>query len=303
MVGDRASADAPWGSRSQLETYFREVNRTPLLSADEERCLGERAQAGDLGARNHLVRANLRLAIKIAKQFAGRGLSLPDLIQEANLGLLRAADKFDPSLNTRFSTYASFWILQSLRRALMHMVRPIRLPGYVVDLLSKWEQAGARLSDDLGRTPTFDEVTQAMQLSARRTEILRQALLVSSTSFVDEEAWVGGAESLADDQDRSPESVLIRREVLEYVHQLIETMEPMEKRVLRMRFGLDGNSPRTRKSIAESLKLEEHQVRQIEKTVLARLAAQWLSREAPAGRESGSVPVRRVGRAVAATHS
>ena len=142
------------GSRVQtpLETYLREINETALLTADEEKQLSRQISAGDAAARDRMVRANLRLVVNIARGYSGKGLPLQDLIEEGNLGLLRAVEGFDPDMNTRFSTYASYWIKQSIKRALVNTAKTIRVPAYMVELLSKWRRASAKLSEELKRT-------------------------------------------------------------------------------------------------------------------------------------------------------
>src|ERR1700678_3111982 len=144
--------------QSPLETYLREINETALLTADEEKELAYRIGSGDTEARDQMVRANLRLLVNIARGYSGKGLSLQDLIEEGNLGLLRAVEGFDPAMGTRFSTYASYWIKQSIKRALINTAKTIRIPAYMVELLSKSRRASARLPEELGRTPTPEEI-------------------------------------------------------------------------------------------------------------------------------------------------
>src|SRR5438270_12157935 len=145
-------------SHSPLQIYHHDINDTPLLSAQEERALAERVAMGDPSAREHMVKANLRLVVNIARGYLGKGLSLEDLIEEGNLGPMRAVEGFDGLMETRFSTHASYWIKQSIRRAVMNNGKPIRLPAYMVSLLSKWKRATSILTDRLGRAPTQDEV-------------------------------------------------------------------------------------------------------------------------------------------------
>src|SRR5262249_52739251 len=140
-------------TQSPLETYLREINETPLLTADEERRLAYRIEDGDSEARDHLVRANLRLVVNIARGYAGKGLGLQDLIEEGNLGLLRAVEGFDPSMNTRFSTYASYWIKQSIKRAIVNTAKTIRLPAYMVELMTKWRRGAGEGPHAAGRPP------------------------------------------------------------------------------------------------------------------------------------------------------
>src|ERR1700760_2793646 len=149
-------------SYSPLQIYLHDINDTPLLSAQEERELAERIAEGDPYAREHMVRANLRLVVNIARGYLGKGLALEDLIEEGNLGLLRAVEGYDETMQTRFSTYASYWIKQSIRRSVMNNGRVIRLPAYMVSLLAKWKRATAVLTDRLGRPPTNEEVGKAL---------------------------------------------------------------------------------------------------------------------------------------------
>src|SRR5262245_5217610 len=142
------------GTRPPLTAYFHDINQTSLLSAGEERELAWRVDAGDAEARDHMVRANLRLVVSIAVRYAGRGLPLEDLIAEGNLGLLRAVEGFDPSLGLRFSTYASYWIKQSIKRAVINTGKTVRIPAYMNELMIKWRRATAKLQEELGRTPT-----------------------------------------------------------------------------------------------------------------------------------------------------
>lgn len=147
------SQESPISAERCLETYLQEINEVALLSADEEKELGRRVQNGDRAAREHLVRANLRLVVSIAKLYSDRGLSLQDLIAEGNIGLLKAAEKFDPDAGCRFSTYGSWWIKQAIRRALTNTVQSVRVPGYMAELISKWRVVGRELAFKLGRAP------------------------------------------------------------------------------------------------------------------------------------------------------
>src|SRR5947209_373842 len=164
--------------QSPLETYLREINETALLTADEEKMLARRIAEGDRTARDRMVRANLRLVVNIARGYVGKGLALQDLIEEGNLGLLRAVEGFDPNVGTRFSTYASYWIKQSIKRTLVNTAKPIRLPAYMVELLTKWRRASARLKEELGRAPAEEEVAAHMGLSPKKLRIIRKALRI-----------------------------------------------------------------------------------------------------------------------------
>src|SRR5580698_10595315 len=162
--------------QSPLETYLREINETALLSAQQEKDLAYRIETGDGEARDQMVRANLRLVVNIARGYTGKGLGLQDLIEEGNLGLLRAVEGFDPSMNTRFSTYASYWIKQSIKRALVNTAKTIRIPAYMVELLAKWRRATNKLNDELGRPPTHEEVAKYLGLPKKKLSIIEKAI-------------------------------------------------------------------------------------------------------------------------------
>src|SRR5437762_3913320 len=164
--------------QSPLETYLREINETPLLNAEQEKELAYRIEAGDSEARDRMVRANLRLVVNIARSYTGKGLGLQDLIEEGNLGLLRAVEGFDPTMNTRFSTYASYWIKQSIKRALVNTAKTIRIPAYMVELLAKWRRATAKLQEELGRTPTQEEIARSLDLPKKKLAIIKKAIRV-----------------------------------------------------------------------------------------------------------------------------
>src|SRR6516225_7214957 len=168
--------------QSPLETYLREINETALLSANEEKELAYRIEDGDSAARDQMVRANLRLVVNIARGYTGKGLGLQDLIEEGNLGLLRAVEGFDPGMNTRFSTYASYWIKQSIKRALVNTAKTIRIPAYMVELLAKWRRANAKLQEELGRTPTQEEIARSLNLPRKKLNIIKKAIRVYNST-------------------------------------------------------------------------------------------------------------------------
>src|SRR3954462_13790851 len=177
-MSTRTRQQSPQGSTLQI--YLQEINDTPLLTAQEERELAEKVAQGDPEAREHMVKANLRLVVNIARGYLGKGLSLEDLIEEGNLGLMRAVEGFDCTMDTRFSTYASYWIKQSIRRSVMNNGKPIRLPAYMVSLLSKWKRATAILTDRMGRVPTPDGVGKALRLSQKKIGIVAKAIRVNN---------------------------------------------------------------------------------------------------------------------------
>ncbi len=265
---------SPSAVQTPLETYLREINETRLLTADEEKELSYRISDGDNLARDRMVRANLRLVVNIARAYTGKGLPLPDLIEEGNLGLLRAVEGFDPEMNTRFSTYGSYWIKQSIKRALVNSAKTIRIPAYMVELLSKWRRATARLQDELNRTPTPEEVAKDLDLPKKKLKIVKKAIQLynsSPQSDQDEGGWSLG-EMIADERTKAPEVEMIENDNLKHVFEMLETMDPREATILRMRFGLDDAEPRTLKEIGLTLGLTRERVRQIENESLNKLA-------------------------------
>ena len=262
------------GVQSPLETYLREINETSLLTAKEEQELALAIGQGDMEARDQMVRANLRLVVNIARGYTGKGLGLQDLIEEGNLGLLRAVEGFDPAVGTRFSTYASYWIKQSIKRALINSAKAIRIPAYMVELLSKWRRASTRLADELGRNPSPEEVARMLGLPKKKLPIIKKAILVYNLTPQTDQSDVGWSlgEMIMDDRSRSPDEELLENDNLSFVMDQLELMDPRESAVLRMRFGLGDYEPQTLKEIGESLGLTRERVRQIETEALNRLA-------------------------------
>ena len=259
--------------QTPLETYLREINETALLTADEEKSLSRAISAGDAAARDRMVRANLRLVVNIARGYSGKGLPLQDLIEEGNLGLLRAVEGFDPDMNTRFSTYASYWIKQSIKRALVNTAKTIRVPAYMVELLSKWRRASVKLAEELNRTPTPEDIAAELGIPKKKLRIVKKAIALYNASPQSEqdESGLTLGDIVPDDRTIGPEDELINSDNLKHVFRLLDEMDSRESTILRMRFGLDDSEPRTLKEIGQGLGLTRERVRQIEGEALRKL--------------------------------
>jgi RNA polymerase primary sigma factor len=260
--------------QSPLETYLREINETKLLTPQDEQELAIAIGEGSAEARDRMVRANLRLVVNIARGYTGKGLGLQDLIEEGNLGLLRAVEGFDPAVGTRFSTYASYWIKQSIKRALINSAKTIRIPAYMVELLSKWRRASTRLGEELGRTPTPEEIARVLGLPRKKLPIIKKAIKIYNLTPQTDQAEAGWSlgEMVMDERSRTPEEELVEHDNMKHVREQLETMDQREATVLRMRFGLEDHEPRTLKEIGETLGLTRERVRQIETEALNKLA-------------------------------
>jgi RNA polymerase primary sigma factor len=259
--------------QSALETYLREINQTPLLNAEEEKQLAFRVEAGEGGARDQMVRANLRLVVTIAKAFTGRGLDLQDLIEEGNVGLLRAVEGFDPAMNTRFSTYATYWIKLYVRRALIRMAKTIRIPTYLAHLLIRWRQVSAMLQEELDRPPTQEEVALRLNLSQRLLNLIMKAIRVNRFVPQSDQEVPGSSldEMLMDRHASASDFEMSEAEDMRQAVDLLDKLDQRGATVLRLRFGLAAEDPMTLKRIGERLGLTRERVRQIEREALTNL--------------------------------
>jgi RNA polymerase primary sigma factor len=256
-----------------LEVYLQEINETPLLTAGEEKDLAYRIGEGDCEARDHLVRANLRLVVNLARAYVGKGLPIQDLIAEGNLGLLRAVEGFDPDMNTRFSTYASYWIKQSIKRMIINTSKPIRVPAYMAEWMVKWNRAKAKLQDELCRPPTREEIAQTLAVSSKQLKIIDKALRIYGSTFQTSDQDNGSSiDELSEGATTAtPLTQLSDNDDLDHVFRELDKMEEREATVLRLRFGLLGDDPKTLKEIGVMMGLTRERVRQIEGEALAKL--------------------------------
>jgi RNA polymerase primary sigma factor len=256
-----------------LETYFKEINRIQLLTPAEEKALAIKIRKGDAQAREQMIKANLRLVVSIAKNYVDRGLSLLDLIEEGNLGLLKAVERFDPAEECRFSTYATWWIKQSIKRALIDTVKTVRIPSYMVELISKWKNVASNLNIKLGRQPTFDEIAEELNIPPENLGIIKTAIRASNSSSQTislENMWTL-SEILEDKDAKQPADILFDEVEMELIEKLLASIEERDAKILRMRYGLDSGDPMTLKEIGERVNLSRERVRQIENEALKKL--------------------------------
>lgn len=244
---------------------------------EEEHSLGKLiTEENDPWARDQLVRSNLRLVVNIAKKYGNRGMSLGDLIEEGNLGLLRAVDYFDPHRGTRFSTYAAWWIKQSIKRALLENIQPVHIPTYMVTLINQWRHTTAELESRLGRKPNVEDMADIMQLPLRKAKVIHRIVDVlgssselSSNDVPEDDQLL---EAILEDKNAcQPEDVLAEVEEKAKALRLLNEIDPREASILRLHYGLDGNKPMPLREIAEELGLTRERIRQIRRDALTKL--------------------------------
>lgn len=258
---------------SAIKIYMREIGQTPLLTPEEERALAARIKNGDEAAKQEMIQANLRLVVKIARAYAQYGLPLLDLISEGNIGLMKAVARFDPAKGGKLSTYAAWWIKQTIRRALANQSKTIRLPAHLIDKISRMRRKQHELSGELGREPTNQEIARALDVTSTTVESWKLVALRPTSLDAPLRNEEGGliGEIIADERIVSPYDNFNDRQLREEIEFLIDRLEPREQEILKYRYGLEDADPETLEVVGKRFKITRERVRQIQNSAVAKL--------------------------------
>ena len=265
-------ASEPRPNADAFTLYLREIGQTPLITPKEEIALARRIKKGDRAAREQMIKANLRLVVKIARDYENYGLPLLDLISEGNIGLMKAVERFDPKKGAKLSTYAAWWIKQMIRRAISDQSKTIRLPVHVGDKLLHIRRAEAKFENEFGRAPTDEELSGDLGLSAKRISQYRKASIRPTSldaTLGDTESTV--AEVVADENAETPYDTLEEKTDNRLIHEILPTLDSREQEIVRARFGIDGDKEKTLEEIGRKLGVTRERIRQIQELALAKL--------------------------------
>lgn len=260
------------GKATDIDAYFRQISSVPLLSVQEERSLAEKMAGGDMKAKKKLIESNLRLAASFAKKFQGRGLDFQDLLQEANLGLIRGVERYDYTTGNRLSTYVSCWIKQALSRAISDKARSIRIPAYMVDRIGKVKRLQMELTSELGYEPSSAELAESLNMNEKTVnELLAYAQdTVSLNDTFGEDDDTQREELIADEAAPSPELMIEENDMIDACKKAISSLNEREQKIIRLRFGFEGE-PKTLEEVSHRFNISKERVRQIEKRCIEKL--------------------------------
>ncbi len=256
-----------------IKLYLREIGQVKLLTPQEEIVLAARIKRGDKKAREQMIKANLRLVVKIARDYEGIGLPLLDLISEGNIGLMKAVERFDPKKGGKLSTYGSWWIKQSIKRALANQSKTIRLPVHLVDKISKMRRVGMKLQEELGREPTDEELAGELEMTPTRVRQMRLAAIrpASLDAPIGDDESNNFSEVVEDENATSPYENLEDKTVVVMLQDMVKHLDEREATILRYRFGLDGGMEKTLEEVGEKFGVTRERVRQIQNLALRKL--------------------------------
>jgi RNA polymerase primary sigma factor len=275
---DPTEPGLPWEElsteeRSPIRYYLDQIGKTPLLTLEEETALARRVLKGDEAARQKMIQSNLRLVVRIAKDYDNFGLSLMDLISEGNFGLIKAVERFDPDKGGKLSTYASWWIKQAIKRALASNGKTIRLPVHMVDRIAQMRRVTARLTVEIGREPHNDEIAMAMEIPLAK--VVHMKSIANRAASLDQPVGEEGDATLGDlvkdESERTPFETLRGKSDNAEIAEMLAALEPREAEILTHRFGLNGESPLTLEEVGERFKLTRERVRQLQQSALMQL--------------------------------
>jgi RNA polymerase primary sigma factor len=273
-----------YDSDRSMNSYLKEISRTPLLTIEEEIQLAKRIQRGDVEARDHMIRANLRLVVKIAGDYSGYGVSMSDLVSEGNIGLMKAVERFDPEKGGKLSTYASWWIKQSIKRSLANQSKTIRLPVHMVDKIARMRRIASMLTETLGREPTDDELANELGLPRQKVAMLKQAALrpTSLDAPVNEGEATEYGDIIGDEAASNPLDLLVDSDLQDQIGDLLATLDERERRIIDGRFGLDGLKPMLLEDVGREFGVSRERIRQIQNSALTKMRRALMKKDKPA---------------------
>lgn len=270
-------------SDTGFQLYLREIARFPLLTPAEEVTLARKIKRGDMEARAHMVRSNLRLVVKIARDYSNYGLPLLDLISEGNIGLMKAVERFDPKKGGKLSTYAAWWIKQSIKRALANQSKTIRLPVHLVDKIAKMRRVSTQMTEELGREPTDDELAEEIGLPVAKVSSLKSAAIrpTSLDQPIGDDDSTEFSEIVGDAEAQDPFEMLRDKDLRDEVGDLLDVLDDRERRIINSRFGLDGQRPKTLEEVGEKFGVTRERIRQLQNIALTKLRKALNKKERP----------------------
>jgi RNA polymerase primary sigma factor len=273
--------DLPSSERSTIKLYLQEIGKTPLLKPSEEVELAALIQNGDAQARERMIKANLRLVVKIAHDYANFGLPLLDLISEGNIGLVKAVERFDPAKGGKLSTYAAWWIKQSIKRALANQSKTIRLPVHLVDKIARMRRLTTELEEVLGRQPTDEEIAYEMEMPVNKVAHLKSVSVrpASLNAPVTDDEGTEFGDLIGDEKTVNPLDNLQNKNVVNNLLHLVGTLDPREAEIIRLRFGLNGDKGKTLEEVGEMFEITRERVRQLQNMALTRMRKALTAKE------------------------